>query len=83
MADDPTERIEPYSFLYNKRAKSIFAKIDYTLRNGIHIQREYPKNVNLYRFLSDTDNYESLKNYYEDFYNLMVQATFLLTIEIT
>lgn len=70
MADDPTEKIEPYSFLYNKRAKSIFAKIDYTLRNGIHIQREYPKNVNLYRFLSDTDNYESLKNYYEDFYNL-------------
>ena len=72
MADDPTEKIEPYSFLYNKRAKSIFAKIDYTLRNGIHIQREYPKNVNLYRFLSDTDNYESLKNYYEDFYNLIL-----------
>lgn len=72
MADDPTEKIEPYSFLYNKRAKSIFAKLDYTLRNGIHIQREYPKNVNLYRFLSDTDNYESLKNYYEDFYNLIL-----------
>lgn len=72
MANDTTEKIEPYSFLYNKRAKSIFAKIDYTLRNGIHIQREYPKNINLYRFLSDTDNYESIKNYYQDFYNLLL-----------
>ncbi|MEC7785240.1 condensin complex protein MksE [Leeuwenhoekiella palythoae] len=72
MANDITEKIEPYGFLYNKRAKSIFAKLDYTLRNGIHIQREYPKNVNLYRFLSDADNFESLKSYYEEFYNLVL-----------
>ena len=70
MADDTTEKIEQYSFLYNRKAKAIFAKLDYMLRNGIHIQREYPKNVNLYRFLNDSDNYESLKNYYKDFFNL-------------
>lgn len=70
MADDTTEKIEMYSFLKNKKAKSIFAKLDYTLRNGIHIQREYPKNVHLYRFLNDSDNYESLKDYYKDFFNL-------------
>ncbi|SIQ20353.1 condensin complex protein MksE [Maribacter ulvicola] len=70
MADDATEKIETYSFLHDKKAKNIFAKLDYTLRNGIHIQREYPKNVNLYRFLNDSDNYESLKDYYKDFFNL-------------
>lgn len=70
MADDTTEKIELYSFLQNKKAKSIFAKLDYTLRNGVHIQREYPKNIHLYRFLNDSDNYESLKDYYKDFFNL-------------
>lgn len=70
MADDNTEKIELYSFLNNKKAKSIFAKLDYTLRNGIHIQREYPLNVNLYRFLNESENYESLKDYYKDFFNL-------------
>lgn len=70
MADDNSEKIETYSFLKNKRAKSIFAKLDYTLRSGIHIQREYPLNVNLYRFLNESENYESLKDYYKDFYNL-------------
>ena len=70
MADDTTERIEMYSFLQNKKVKSIFAKLDYTLRNGIHIQREYPKNAHLYRFLNDSGNYDSLKDYYKDFFNL-------------
>ena len=71
MADDNTEKIETYSFINNKKAKSIFAKLDYTLRNGTHIQREYPLNANLHRFLNESENYESLKNYYKDFFNLM------------
>lgn len=70
MADDNSGKIETYSFLNNKKAKSIFAKLDYTLRSGIHIQREYPLNVNLYRFLNEAENYESLKDYYKDFFNL-------------
>jgi len=70
MADEASEKIELYRFLHNTKTKSIFAKLDYTLREGIHIQREYPRNVNLYRFLSDSDNYESLKEYYKDFFNL-------------
>lgn len=70
MADDNTEKIKTYSFLNNKNAKSIFAKLDYTLRSGVHIQREYPLNVNLYRFLNESENYDSLKNYYKDFFNL-------------
>lgn len=70
MANDNTERIESYSFLNNKKAKNIFAKLDYALRSGIHIQREYPLNANLYRFLSESENYESLKDYYKNFFNL-------------
>ncbi|WP_340203562.1 condensin complex protein MksE [Ascidiimonas sp. W6] len=70
MANDNTEKIIPYGFLSNKKAKSVFAKLDYTLRSGIHIQRQYPLNVNLYRFLNESENYESLKEYYKDFFNL-------------
>lgn len=70
MANDNTERIESYSFLYNKNAKNIFARLDYALRSGIHIQREYPLSANLYRFLSESENYESLKDYYKNFFNL-------------
>ncbi|WP_149304203.1 condensin complex protein MksE [Pareuzebyella sediminis] len=70
MENDNSEKIVPYAFLSNRKSKSVFAKLDYTLRSGIHIQREYPLNVNLYRFLNESDNYESLKDYYKDFFNL-------------
>lgn len=70
MANDITNTPITYDFLNHKKAKNVFAKLDYALRNGIHIQREYPSNVNLYRFLNDSDNYESLKNFYKEYYNL-------------
>ena len=70
MADDYSENTVKYSFLYGKKAMNIFAKLDYMLRSGIHIQREYPIDVNLFRFLNENDNFESLKEYYKDFFNL-------------
>lgn len=70
MADDNSEKVVKYGFLYKKKAEGIFAKLDYTLRSGIHIQREYPSDANLFRFLNEKENFESLKNYYKDFYNL-------------
>jgi hypothetical protein len=70
MADDNYEKITNYSFLSDKKAQFVFAKLDYTLRSGIHIQREYPKSVDLYRFLNTSENFESLKQYYRDFFNL-------------
>ncbi|PJR03554.1 condensin complex protein MksE [Avrilella dinanensis] len=70
MADDNSEKVEKYGFLYEKKALSVFAKLDYTLRSGIHIQREYPLDANLFRFLNENANFESLKNYYKDFFNL-------------
>ena len=70
MADENSEKIEKYSFLYEKRSLTVFAKLDYTLRSGIHIQREYPSDANIFRFLNENENFESLKNYYKDFFNL-------------
>src|SRR5574343_523117 len=64
------KKIDQYAFLYEKKAKSVFAKLDYALRGGIHIQREYPADANLFRFLNENENFESLKNYYKDFFNL-------------
>jgi|SRR5690606_18996708 len=70
MADDNSEKVVKYGFLYEKKALSVFSKLDYTLRSGIHIQREYPLDANLFRFLNENENFESLKNYYKDFFNL-------------
>lgn len=70
MADENSEKIDQYAFLYEKKAMSVFAKLDYALRSGIHIQREYPIDANLFRFLNENENFESLKNYYKDFFNL-------------
>lgn len=70
MGNDHSENTVKYSFLYEKKAMNVFAKLDYTLRSGIHIQREYPFDVNLYRFLNENENFESLKAYYKDFFNL-------------
>lgn len=68
MADENSEKIDHYAFLYEKKAMSVFAKLDYALRGGFHIQREYPTDANLFRFLNE--NFKSLQNYYKDFFNL-------------
>ncbi|SNR16664.1 MULTISPECIES: chromosome partition protein MukE [Tenacibaculum] len=70
MANENSKEIGKYSFLYEKKASSIFGKLDYVLRSGVHVQREYPLNVNLFRFLNEAENFESLKNYYSDLFNL-------------
>lgn len=70
MENDYSENKVKYSFLYEKKAVNVFSKLDYTLRSGIHIQREYPLDIHLFRFLATDENFESLKEYYKDFYNL-------------
>lgn len=70
MADDYSENTVKYRFLYEKKSINVFAKLDYTLRSGIHIQREYPVDVNLFRFLNENENFDSLREYYKDFFNL-------------
>lgn len=67
MEDAYTESIT-YSFLNDKKAKDVFAKLDYFLRSGIHIQREYPRQEELYKFIER--HYKPLQDYYKDFFQL-------------
>lgn len=59
-----------YTFLDEKKAKEVFSRVDYFLRSGVHIQREYPKPEELFRFIDKDQNYQSLKTYYSDFFQL-------------
>lgn len=68
MENEYREKIEKVGFLFDKKAPLLFAKIDYYLRSGGHIQREYPLPSELYRFLSK--HYDSLKYYYSNFFDL-------------
>jgi hypothetical protein len=69
MASENSENINHYPFLMDRKAKKYFGKIDYYLRNGVHIQREYPVPEELFRFL-DTHYEKGLKQYYQDIYEL-------------
>jgi len=60
-----------YSFMADKMARSTFAKLDYLLRSGMHIQRGFPKPVSLYTFLDK--HYISLQAYYDDFFEMLLK----------
>jgi len=61
---------EDLSFLKTPEAKRYFAEVDYHLKNGMHIQKEYPKPEALYRFL---DKYAiQLKKYYSDLFQVVL-----------
>lgn len=68
MASDHPEGINLYPFLMDRKAKKCFGKLDYFLRNGVHVQREYPSEE-LFRFL-DTHYENGIKQYYKDMYDL-------------
>lgn len=57
-----------YSFLTTRDALAYFAETDYHLKNGTHIQREYPQPEAIFRFV---DNYWSeLRQYYADLFQV-------------
>jgi hypothetical protein len=72
MEDANSENIVniTYPFLDDRKAKEVFARIDYYLKSGIHIQREHPKPEEMFRFIEK--NYDSLKLYYMDFFQLVL-----------
>lgn len=63
----------PYSFLEDRKVNEVFSKIDYNLRSGIHIQREFPKPEELFRFINR--NFESLQAYYKDLFQLQLRSS--------
>lgn len=70
--DDIEKGVNPhYEFMADKAAKSTFAKVDYLLRSGTHIQREFPKPTSIYNFLSKHST--SLKAYYIDFFEMQLK----------
>ncbi|RXK87031.1 condensin complex protein MksE [Filimonas effusa] len=60
-----------YSFMTDRSAKGVFAKLDYQLRSGTHLQRNFPKPAALYTFLDKY--YDSLQAYYEDFFDMLLK----------
>lgn len=60
-----------YSFMADKMAKSTFARLDYLLKSGMHIQRDFPKPASLYTFLDK--HHIGLKDYYDDFFNMLLK----------
>jgi hypothetical protein len=57
-----------YSFLEDEKASQLFAKVDYLLRSGVHLQREYP-GPQLFRFV-DAAYSSGLLEYYSELFNL-------------
>lgn len=60
-----------YSFLNDTNAKNVFAKLDYLLRSGMHIQRDFPKPSALYAFL--VKHHQSLETYYYDLFKMLLK----------
>ena len=71
MENQNSSGITNTSFFKDKYAKECFAKVDYFLKSGGHIQREYPKPVSAYRFVES--NFESLQVYYKDFFRVHLE----------
>lgn len=57
-----------HSFWTDKKAKEVFANVDYHLKSGMHIQREHPKPEEVFRFVER--NYDELVEYYRDFFQV-------------
>ena len=59
--------MNPANFMSDPEAEELFAKLDYLLREGVHIQ-ENRKQEAYFRFI--VKNTESLEAYYRQFFNL-------------
>jgi hypothetical protein len=58
-------------FTLDDDAENLFAKLDYALRDGVHIQRS--TDPDLFRFLSNDQNEDSLRAYYEKYLRVKLQ----------
>jgi hypothetical protein len=67
MENEDNNEMNLYDFLGTEEAKTHFAKLDYSLKNGTHIQNKSRQKA-LYHFI--VKNYDSLARYYDDFFKL-------------
>ncbi len=70
MEDENTEEVSRIDFFNDKKVEQVFAKLDYALRSGIHIQGNHPKQGEFFRFLDR--NFNSLKVYYKELFQVIL-----------
>lgn len=67
----PQENINATSFLAATEAKELFARIDYALKNGVHIQH-WQQQEAIFRFLER--HFQSMKLYYREFFGISLKV---------
>jgi hypothetical protein len=70
MADNNTTEITPWSFLADTEAENYFARVDYALKNGRHIQ-QWKEQAYWFRFIAN--NEESIKQYYRTYFGVRLE----------
>lgn len=68
MENEDKQDITRHDFLNDKKVEQVFARTDYLLRNGVHIQRDYPLPGELFRFIER--NFDSLSLYYHELFQV-------------
>lgn len=71
MANERLAALIRYEFLVHHEATSLFGKLDYQLKDGVHLQNR-PHQHTLYEFVED--NLDSLASYYEDFFGVRLSS---------
>lgn len=68
MEPSHSQPVNHYPFLQDKKAPQYFARADYLLRSGVHLQLDYP-DAGLYRFVNRAWD-EGMPAYYSELFNL-------------
>ena len=73
MENEDSQEITLHNFLKDKKVTAIFGKVDYLLKSGVHIQRNYPLPGELYRFIER--NEDSLRLYYKELFKVTLEKS--------
>ena len=71
MADDHTKTANGYAFLTTSEAKRVFGKLDYALKDGLHIQEKL--NPDFFFFVDS--NHIDLSDYYEELFQVKLEKS--------
>ncbi len=71
MRDNDSQVTTVYEFFLDEGAPKLFARLDYELRKGKHIQLQYPGQELLFRFINK--HIDSLQKYYRDFFGVSLE----------
>ena len=60
---------EALKFLMHEDAPRLFSKVDYALKNGIHIQ-DYRNQTEIFGFINE--NFQSMRLYYQEYFGILL-----------